>query len=93
MNFITGRNGEVEPTYSVVIREISGPLYLNARLELECSPRPPNSAARINWLGPDGMVVSDSSNIVFERFQPHHQGRYTCQILLPNQIILRQVCS
>ncbi|CAH8668363.1 unnamed protein product [Schistosoma bovis] len=85
-----GRNGEVEPTYSVVIREISGPLYLNARLELECSPRPPNSAARINWLGPDGMVVSDSSNIVFERFQPHHQGRYTCQILLPNQIILRQ---
>ncbi|VDP47320.1 unnamed protein product, partial [Schistosoma mattheei] len=85
-----GRNGEVEPTYSVVIREVSGPLYLNARLELECSPRPPNSAARINWLGPDGMVVSDSSNIVFERFQPHHQGRYTCQILLPNQIILRQ---
>ncbi|CAH8568323.1 unnamed protein product [Schistosoma turkestanicum] len=85
-----GRNGEVEPTYSVVIREISGPLYLNARLELECSPRPPNSAARINWLGPDGTVVSDSSNIVFERFQPHHQGRYTCQILLPNQIILRQ---
>ncbi|CAH8676308.1 unnamed protein product [Schistosoma rodhaini] len=87
---LDGRNGEVEPTYSVVIREISGPLYLNARLELECSPRPPNSAARINWLGPDGMVVSDSSNIVFERFQPHHQGRYTCQILLPNQIILRQ---
>ncbi|CAI2735735.1 unnamed protein product [Schistosoma spindalis] len=87
---VDGRNGEVEPTYSVVIREISGPLYLNARLELECSPRPPNSAARINWLGPDGMVVSDSSNIVFERFQPHHQGRYTCQILLPNQIILRQ---
>ncbi|KAK4475290.1 hypothetical protein MN116_002361 [Schistosoma mekongi] len=87
---LDGQNGEVEPTYSVVIREISGPLYLNARLELECSPRPPNSAARINWLGPDGMVVSDSSNIVFERFQPHHQGRYTCQILLPNQVILRQ---
>ncbi|KAH8868961.1 Low-density lipoprotein receptor [Schistosoma japonicum] len=87
---LNGQNGEVEPTYSVVIREISGPLYLNARLELECSPRPPNSAARINWLGPDGMVVSDSSNIVFERFQPHHQGRYTCQILLPNQVILRQ---
>ncbi|CAH8873841.1 unnamed protein product [Trichobilharzia szidati] len=85
-----GPNGEVEPTYSVVIREVSGPLYLNARLELECSPRPPNLAARINWLGPDGMVVSDSSNIVFERFQPHHQGRYTCQILLPNQVILRQ---
>ncbi|CAL8077304.1 unnamed protein product [Calicophoron daubneyi] len=90
MDYITLEDGIVEPTYSVVIREVSGPLYFNTRLELECSPKPPNPAARINWLGPDGTVVSDSSNLVFDKFLYHHQGRYTCQILLPNQVILRQ---
>lgn len=66
---------------------------MNSRLELECSPKPQNVRAQINWLGPNGNVVSDSSNIVFDKFQQQHEGRYTCQILLPNQVILRQVCN
>ncbi|CAH8592428.1 unnamed protein product [Dicrocoelium dendriticum] len=88
--YINLDDGIVAPTYTVVIREVSGPLYFNSRLELECTTNPPNPSARINWLGPDGLIISDSSRLVFDRFQLHNQGRYTCQILLPNQVVLRQ---
>ncbi|KAA3677858.1 uncharacterized protein DEA37_0013843 [Paragonimus westermani] len=89
-SYVTLDDGIVAPTYTVVIREVSGPLYFNSRMELECATNPPNAQARVNWLGPDGQVVSDSSRLVFDKFLYQHQGRYTCQILLPNQVVLRQ---
>uniref|UniRef100_A0A183A8V0 Ig-like domain-containing protein n=1 Tax=Echinostoma caproni TaxID=27848 RepID=A0A183A8V0_9TREM len=55
---------------------------------LECAPSPPNPAARINWLGPDGVVVSDSSNLSVELTAagsvtdaPGPSGRYTIAII------------
>ncbi|TGZ69507.1 hypothetical protein CRM22_003711 [Opisthorchis felineus] len=90
ISYVVMDDGIVAPTYTVVIREVSGPLYFNSRFELECAINPPNPAARINWLGPDGTVVSDSSRLMFDKFLYQHQGRYICQILLPNQVILRQ---